>query len=86
MRVINLSIIRYIKMSEETNSVTEEDRKYYRLTEEGEEELEEREEKMKEIGESSENMVLGFLNLYEDIFGKDRLDELLEKIRDEFDL
>ena len=63
-----------------------EDRKYYRLTEEGEEELEEREEKMKEIDESSENMVLGFLNVYKDIFGNEKLDELLDKIKDEFDL
>ncbi len=63
-----------------------EDRKYYRLTEEGEEELEKREEKMKEIGESSENMVLGFLNVYKDIFGEERLDELLDKIKAEFDL
>jgi len=63
-----------------------EDRKYYRLTEEGKEELEEREEKMKKIGESSENMVLGFLNVYKDIFGNEKLDELLDKIKDEFDL
>ncbi len=63
-----------------------EDRKYYRLTEEGEEELKEREERMKEIGESSENMVLGFLNVYKDIFGNEKLDELLDKIKNEFDL
>ena len=63
-----------------------EDRKYYALTEKGEKELEERKERVKEIGESSENMVLGFLNVYEDIFGKKELESLLDKIREEFDI
>ncbi len=63
-----------------------EDRKYYQLTEEGERELEEREKRIKDIGKSSENMVLGFLNVYEDIYGKEQLTQLLDKIKEEFDL
>ncbi|MFP4051535.1 MAG: PadR family transcriptional regulator [Thermoplasmata archaeon] len=63
-----------------------EDRKYYHLTEKGEKELEERKERVKDIGESSENMVLGFLNVYADIFGKKELESLLDKIREEFEL
>ncbi len=63
-----------------------EDRKYYQLTKTGEQDLEEREKRIEEIGESSENMVLGFLNVYEDIYGEKRLDQLLEKMKEEFDL
>lgn len=62
-----------------------EDRKYYRLTEKGMEELKEREKRIEDIGESSENMVLGFLNVYEHIYGKEQLAELLKKIKEEFD-
>ncbi len=63
-----------------------EDRKYYQLTKTGEQDLEEREKRIEEIGETSENMVLGFLNVYEDIYGEKRLDQLLEKMKEEFDL
>ncbi len=63
-----------------------EDRKYYQLTETGEQELKEREKRIKDIGKSSENMVLGFLNVYEDIYGKEQLTQLLDKIKEEFDL
>lgn len=61
-----------------------EDRKYYRLTEEGQQELEKREKRIEEIGESSENMVLGFLNVYQDIYGEKRVGQLLKKIKEEF--
>ncbi|MBS3781507.1 MAG: helix-turn-helix transcriptional regulator [Candidatus Thermoplasmatota archaeon] len=63
-----------------------EDRKYYQLTEEGMDELEEREVRIKNIGSSAENMVLGFLNVYRDIYGKEHLDEILEKIKTEFEV
>jgi len=63
-----------------------EDRKYYRLTEEGEEELEERKEKIKEIGKTSQNMVLGFLNVYKEIYDDKDFEELIEKIKKEFDI
>jgi len=66
--------------------VNGEDRKYYQLTKTGEQDLEEREKRIEEIGETSENMVLGFLNVYEDIYGEKRLDQLLEKMKEEFDL
>ncbi|MEF8832566.1 MAG: PadR family transcriptional regulator [Candidatus Thermoplasmatota archaeon] len=64
----------------------DEDRKYYKLTEEGEEELEEREKEIEKIGIQSQDMVLGFLNVYKNIFGEKKFDELIKKIKDEFDL
>lgn len=64
----------------------EEDRKYYRLTEEGEEELDDREEDIEKVGIRSQDMVLGFLNVYRDIFGEEKFEELIEKIKDEFEI
>ncbi len=46
----------------------DEDRKYYRLTGKGKEELCEKEEDIEKIGIQSQDMVLGFLNVYRDIF------------------
>lgn len=64
----------------------EEDRKYYQLTEKGEEELKEREEDIGKIGIQSQDMVLGFLNVYRDIFGEEKFHELIDKIKEEFDI
>lgn len=64
----------------------DEDRKYYRLTEKGEEELDEREEDIEKIGIQSQDMVLGFLNVYRDIFGEEKFDRLIDKIKEEFDI
>ena len=61
------------------------DRKYYRLTEKGENELENREVRIKEIGEKSQDMVLGFLNVYQNIYGKNSFQGLIDKIKKEFD-
>ena len=63
-----------------------EDRKYYRLTEEGKKELEERQKRIKEIGETSQDMVLGFLNVYKEIYDDKDFEELIEKIKKEFDI
>lgn len=64
----------------------DEDRKYYQLTDKGEKELREREEDIEEIGIQSQDMVLGFLNVYKDIFGQKKFDELIEKIKEEFEI
>ncbi len=64
----------------------EEDRKYYQLTEKGEEELDEREEDIQKIGVQSQDMVLGFLNVYRDIFGEEKFRELINKIKEEFEI
>ncbi len=64
----------------------EEDRKYYRLTERGEEELKKREDGMKEIGKMAQENVLGFLCVYRKIYGEEKFSELMEKIREEFGL
>lgn len=63
-----------------------EDRKYYRLTEKGKKALNERESEIKDIGIKAQEMVLGFLNVYENIYGEEDFDILIDKIRDEFDL
>ncbi len=62
-----------------------EDRKYYRLTGKGERELERRVEDIKELGERSQEMVLGFLNVYGNVYGEKKLATLLDKIKDEFE-
>ena len=64
----------------------EEDRKYYQLTEKGEKELKERKKDIEKIGMQSQNMVLGFLNVYRDIFGEEKFQELIDKIKEEFDI
>jgi len=62
----------------------EEDRKYYRLTSKGKEELEKRESGMKEIGEMAQENVLGFLCVYREIYGEDKFQELMDRLRKEF--
>ena len=64
----------------------EEDRKYYQLTEKGEGELKERKKDIEKIGIQSQNMVLGFLNVYQDIFGEEKFQGLIDKIKEEFDI
>ena len=69
----------------ERSNKDQKDRKYYRLTEKGENELENRELRIQEIGEKSQDMVLGFLNVYQDIYGVNSFQGLIDKIREEFD-
>ncbi len=64
----------------------DEDRKYYHLTGKGEEELNEREEDIEKIGEQSQDMVLGFLNVYRDIFGEEKFEGLVDRIKEEFEM
>ncbi len=64
----------------------DEDRKYYKLTKKGEEELKEREHGMKEIGKMAQENVLGFLCVYRKIYGEEKFHELMEKIKKEFGL
>ncbi len=70
----------------ERTDMGEEDRKYYQLTEKGEQELNEREEDIDKIGVQSQDMVLGFLNVYRDIFGEEKFNELIDKIKEEFEI
>ena len=63
-----------------------EDRKYYRLTSEGKENLDEREKEMEELGERAQDMVLGFLNVYQVIYGEEDFHKLIDRIKDEFDI
>ncbi len=63
-----------------------EDRKYYCLTEKGKGELKKRESEIKEMGEQAQDMVLGFLNVYENIYGKKDFKTLIEKMRKELDV
>ncbi|MFO8110216.1 MAG: PadR family transcriptional regulator [Thermoplasmata archaeon] len=63
-----------------------EDRKYYRLTAKGKRELDKKEEEMKEIGEMARENVLGFLSVYREIYGEDKFQELMERVKEEFDL
>jgi len=65
-------------------NMEEEDRKYYRLTSKGKEELEKRESGMKEIGEMAQENVLGFLCVYREIYGEDKFQELMDRMRKEF--
>lgn len=61
-----------------------EDRKYYQLTEKGKKELKNRKIRIEEIGEKSKDMVLGFLNVYQDVYGENSFQTLINKIREEF--
>ncbi|MFW6040480.1 MAG: PadR family transcriptional regulator [Thermoplasmatota archaeon] len=63
-----------------------EDRKYYSLTDNGEEILEERKTEIKNLENDAKDMVLGFLNVYNNIYGNVSLDELLDKIKKEFEI
>lgn len=72
----------FIERTEKEN----EDRKYYQLTDKGERELRKREEEIEKVGIQSQDMVLGFLNVYRDIFGKRKFDNLIEKIKEEFEI
>ncbi|MFO7990761.1 MAG: PadR family transcriptional regulator [Thermoplasmata archaeon] len=62
----------------------EEDRKYYALTEEGRERLEERYEEIEDQREKSKEMILGFLNIYGYVHGGEHQKQLIEKIEEEF--
>lgn len=63
-----------------------EDRKYYRLTAKGKEELDKKEEEMKDIGKMAQQNVLGFLSVYREIYGEDKFQELMGRVKEEFDL
>lgn len=70
----------------ERTEMEDEDRKYYQLTEKGEEQLEEREGDIEKIGVQSQNMVLGFLNVYREIFGEEKFVKLIDRVKEEFDI
>lgn len=59
------------------------DRKYFILTEKGEEKLEEIKNCMDEMQNKSKKIVLGASNVYKNLFGKEKAKELLEKIEEE---
>jgi len=63
-----------------------EDKKYYRITEKGKKVLDQKEAGMKEMEQKSQEMALGFLNLYKEIFEEEKFQALLEKITKEFDI
>lgn len=63
-----------------------EDRKYYRLTEKGEETLKERKVKIKELGDDAQDMVLGFLNVYRNIYSEESFEQLIKKVKREFEI
>lgn len=68
----------------ERTETDHEDRKYYTLTSNGEDKLTKIETEMKQAGEESQERVLGFLNIYREVFGEKTLNELLQKIQSEF--
>ena len=70
----------------ERSNEDDEDRKYYRLTNKGENELNQKESEIKEMGSQAQDMVLGFLNVYQNIYGEEGFTELIEKIRREFEV
>ena len=63
-----------------------EDRKYYSLTDKGEDILEERKVEIKELSDDAQDMALGFLNVYRNVYSEESFDELIKKIKTEFDL
>ncbi|RZN49344.1 PadR family transcriptional regulator [archaeon] len=63
---------------------TEEERKYFGLTKKGEEFLEGQEAEIKELGVRSREVILGFLNIYRNIHGREHLERLLDDIQEEF--
>lgn len=61
------------------------DRKYYQLTNKGEKVLQEKKDYMEEESGEYQNMALGFLNLYRNLFDEEKFQELVEKIEKEFE-
>ncbi len=61
-----------------------EDRKYYALTPSGQEKLQRMQEDIKQRGDKSRDMILGFLNVYREIYGEEKFGELLNSIAGEF--
>lgn len=61
-----------------------EDRKYYALTPSGQEKLQRMQEDIKQRGDKSRDMILGFLNVYREIYGDEKFEELLNSIAAEF--
>ena len=61
-----------------------EDRKYYALTPRGEEKLQRMQEDIRQRGDKSRDMILGFLNVYREIYGNEKFRELLNSIAGEF--
>ncbi len=59
------------------------DRKYFELTEKGEEKLEELKNSIEEMEEKSQKMIFGALNVYKNFFGKEKAIELLEMLKKE---
>jgi DNA-binding PadR family transcriptional regulator len=63
---------------------TEDGRKYFSITDKGEAVLDEQEAEIRELGIRSREIILGFLNIYWNIHGREHLDRLLDDIREEF--
>jgi len=70
---------------EEHDQSHHQDRKYYTLTEKGEEKLDEAKEWKEKQMEKSHEVILGLLHAYEYLHGEEKLDELLERICSDFD-
>lgn len=60
-----------------------ENRKYFRLTEKGKEQLEKEREKKQKNQEKIHKIALGFLHIHTHIYGKEKMKELKEKIEKE---
>lgn len=63
-----------------------EDRKYFKLTQKGQKQLKERKKEIENLKEKSQDRILGFLNIYKNIYGEENFNDLLDKIHKEFDI
>lgn len=61
-----------------------EDRKYFKLTEEGKKRLEKERKRKKERRDRFREMALGFFNIYRHLYGKEETKKLKEDIEKEF--
>ncbi len=64
--------------------IDERGRKYFELTAKGREQLEKQRAEIGTLGDSSQDIVLGYLNVYKHIYGERKLARLLARIRDGF--
>jgi len=59
-------------------------RKYFEMTAKGKKHLVQKRKEMKDMGEKSREMIIGFLNVYRNIQGEKMFRRLLDEIDDEF--
>ena len=57
-----------------------EDRKYFAITNKGEEEIQEVLDNLDDHKEHFENLILGYLNIYAKIFGENNLEQLIDEV------